>query len=342
MARRYHTAYDAPMIAAEILVLINPLTHWIYYFDENRNFVRNKGENAIYIVSVLYFIIAVILILIVWKAMDYKKQKTLIYFFVMVTSGMIIQLLQPTIHIELFMESLAVLGILITVENEDDRMNRRTGAYNERAFAMDIRSYMGSRHPISLIILKMMNPQSLMQTIGPMNIENLTIMNIEYLRTVVADRNIYYLNPGTFIILNDEMNPEKDMEMAQTIHDRFLQEWSFQGRETVFHAGVFYVEIPKDFKSREQLMALVGSPMIKDVNSKGFASFAFPELKNSKTGVSVRYVPVRRQDHSTSLSKTYMLEEGRGKVKRLETMQIISLKFLAENVLFCSFSAKNN
>ena len=268
MARRYHLAYEAPMIAAEILVLINPLTHWVFYFDENRNFVRNKGENAIYIVSVLYFIIAVILILIVWKAMDYKKQKTLIYFFVMVTSGMIIQLLQPTIHIELFMESLAVLGILITVENEDDRMNRRTGAYNVRALAMDIRSYMGSRHPISLIILKMMNPQSLMQTIGPMNIENLTIMNIEYLRTVVADRNIYYLNPGTFIILNDEMNPEKDMEMAQTIHDRFLQEWSFQGRETVFHAGVFYVEIPKDFKSREQLMALVGSPMIKDVNSK--------------------------------------------------------------------------
>ena len=30
---------------------------------------------------------------------------------------------------------------------------------------------------------------------------------------------------------------------------------------------------------------------IKDVNSTGFASFAFPETKSSKTGVSVRYVP---------------------------------------------------
>jgi len=30
---------------------------------------------------------------------------------------------------------------------------------------------------------------------------------------------------------------------------------------------------------------------IKDINSKGFASFAFPEAKSSKTGVSVRYVP---------------------------------------------------
>ena len=30
---------------------------------------------------------------------------------------------------------------------------------------------------------------------------------------------------------------------------------------------------------------------IKDENSSGFASFAFPEAKSSKTGVSVRYVP---------------------------------------------------
>ena len=31
---------------------------------------------------------------------------------------------------------------------------------------------------------------------------------------------------------------------------------------------------------------------INDDNSKGFASFAFPEAKSSKTGVSVRYAPV--------------------------------------------------
>ena len=30
---------------------------------------------------------------------------------------------------------------------------------------------------------------------------------------------------------------------------------------------------------------------IKDENSKGFASFAFPEVKSSQTGVSVRYAP---------------------------------------------------
>ena len=40
-------------------------------------------------------------------------------------------------------------------------------------------------------------------------------------------------------------------------------------------------------------MNALGNANIKDVNSKGFASFAFPEAKSSKTGVSVRYVPCK-------------------------------------------------
>ena len=38
-------------------------------------------------------------------------------------------------------------------------------------------------------------------------------------------------------------------------------------------------------------MNALDNASIKDENSKGLASFAFPEAKSSKTGVSVRYVP---------------------------------------------------
>ncbi len=38
-------------------------------------------------------------------------------------------------------------------------------------------------------------------------------------------------------------------------------------------------------------MNALNNASIKDVNSEGFASFAFPEAKSSNTGVSVRYAP---------------------------------------------------
>lgn len=268
LSKKYHLLYELPMIITEILVIANPVTHYICYFDENRQFVRNKGESIIYIVSTFYFIAAILLIMLFWKAIDIKKRKTLVYFFTMVALGMLLQLLQPAMHIELFMESLAITGVLITVENEDDRRNPRTGAYNELALSLDISMLMATKHPFSLICLKMANPQNLMQTVGPMNIENLTAMNISYLRTLLPNQNIYYMNPGTFIVMNSNVDREKYMGMAETIYDRFLKEWDFQGRKTVFHGVVFYVEIPKDFGSREQLMGLIGSPVTENIIKK--------------------------------------------------------------------------
>lgn len=262
LTQKFHIIYELPMILTEALVLTNPFTKWVCYFNNDRQFVRNTGENAIYIVSGLYFLASIIMIMVFWKAIDAKKRKTLVYFFTMVTLGMFLQLIQPSMHIELFMESLAITGILITVENEDDRRNPRTGAYNELAFAMDMSTMMTSGRTFDLICLKMANPQSLMQSVGPMNIENLTMMNIQYLRTVLPKQNIYYMSPGTFIILNNEHNKDENIKIAKTIYDRFLNEWDFQGRKTVFHAVTFYVEMPKDFNNFEQLMAFIGTPAI--------------------------------------------------------------------------------
>ena len=268
MTRKYHHFLKIPMYISELLVIFNPLTKWIYYFDENRHFNRAAGEYVLYVISIAYFLLAVVLILLLWNAIDTKKRKTLVYFFVMVALGTLIQFLSPSMHIELFMESLAITGVLITVEKEDDRKNPRTGAYNELALAGDIRTCIAYKHPFSIICLKMLNPQNLMQTVGPMDIENLTKMNIDYLRTVVPNNNLYYMNPGTFVILNDEDNPKEDMETARTIYERFCGEWSFQGRKTVFHAAVFYVEVPKDLENQEEIMALIGSTMVRENVSK--------------------------------------------------------------------------
>ena len=268
LTRRYHLLYEFPMLVTEFLVITNPLTKWVYYFNEDRQFVRNTGENVVYVVGILYFLASLLIIFLSWEAVDQKKRKTLVYFFVMVALGMGIQFLIPFMHIELFMESCAITGVLITIENEDDRYNPRTGAYNEVALARDIGTLFAGKRSFSAICLKMVNPQSLMQTVGPMNIENLTKMNIDYLKTLVSINNLYYMNPGTFIILNDEDNPREDMKIARTIYDRFLHEWEFQGRKTVFHAAVLYVEVPKDFSNPEQFMALIGSTVVKDVNKK--------------------------------------------------------------------------
>ena len=47
---------------------------------------------------------------------------------------------------------------------------------------------------------------------------------------------------------------------------------------------------------RKSDMNALDNANIKDENSSGFASFAFPEAKSSKTGVSVRYAPLENKE----------------------------------------------
>ena len=71
--------------------------------------------------------------------------------------------------------------------------------------------------------------------------------------------------------------------------------WPFGENDVPLHSiskrGCAYFDThPHGFDRKSDTNALYNAS-IKDENSKGFVSFAFPEAKSSKTGVSVRYAP---------------------------------------------------
>ena len=62
-----------PFFASEIPVILNPLFHWVYYYDEHLEFHRNWGETIIYISAAFYFLASLILLLRSWKGLTAKK-----------------------------------------------------------------------------------------------------------------------------------------------------------------------------------------------------------------------------------------------------------------------------
>ena len=262
--KKNHFIYEFPVIVSVLLALINPITHWVYYYTEDGEFHRNWGENILYVVSIVYFIFALVMLLILWDAIEAKTKRVMIYFFTLVSLGVLIQFLFIPMHTELFGEALAMTGIMITIENEEGRKDSRTKIYNHAALAYDVQKYIHVRRSFFIICIKMQNPMSLMQMIGPANIELMTEQTVEYLASVVPRYSIYYIGLGTFVVVND--NPERNynIEIAKKIKDRFNQSWRFQDRDTIFDAAVFCAEIPKDLKTYKDAMMLINGPAPMD------------------------------------------------------------------------------
>lgn len=261
LKKNAHFIYEIPVILTFLLVLINPFTHWVYYFTENRTFHRNWAEYIIYGVSIIYYIFAVILILFLWDAISRTIRRVMAFFFIVVTIGTALQLFFVPLHTELFAEAVAMTAMMITVENEEGFRDSRTKIYNHAALSYDIQRFMRVRKSFYMICIKMQNPMGLMQMIGPANIERLTAMTADFLSTLVPSYTIYYIGTGTFVIVNENPDRSYNINLARTIKERFNHSWNFQDRDTVFNAAVFCVEIPKDLRSFRDIMMLINGPV---------------------------------------------------------------------------------
>ncbi len=265
--KKLRRCYEFPIYVIELLSLLNPLTGWVYGYNAQRGFERHWGEILVYVVSACYFLFAVVCILIFWNAITGKKRRVLAYFFLMVSGGTLMQFLFPQLHMELFAESLAMTGIMVTVEYEDDRKNQRTGIYNATALSADVQTFLAVRRSFEVVCVKLVNFQNLLQVLGADNIEKLTLQMAEYFEGLVNKYNLYYLGLGTFAVVREKLD-EQGMELAREILRRFHDPWIIEEQENVFNAVVFYAEVPKDFRTYDEIMALVESNLQSDEGRK--------------------------------------------------------------------------
>ena len=89
--------YGIIFILTEFAVIVNPIFHWVYYYDSNYQFTRNWAENGIYIAAVVYFGLAMATLLFSWKAVNTKRRFALLYFVVIVVAGVVIQFVDMNI-----------------------------------------------------------------------------------------------------------------------------------------------------------------------------------------------------------------------------------------------------
>ena len=261
LKRSFKIIYNLPVVAIFLLVITNPITHFVYYHNTERQFTRNWAEYIIYGISVVYYLLAIFIIFLYWKAVTLKIKRVLFYSYSTVLAGTAIQLVIPSFHTELFAEALAMTAMMVTVENEEDRKDSRTKIYNYAALAFDVTKNIKINKSFFIVCIKMNNPMGMMQLIGPANIEKLTELTADYLATLVPKYTIYYIGTGTFVIMNVDKDREFNIKLAKTIKERFNHSWHFQDRDTVFSCSVFCAEVPTDFKTPKEIMMLVNSPI---------------------------------------------------------------------------------
>lgn len=259
--KRRMALFNAGFALPELLLLTNPLTGWFYYYDEQQNFCRNWGEMIAYITAACFVVLALIKLFRSWDALTDKKRMAIIYFFFISALGLTIQLAHSEIKAEIFAECLGMLGLMLCIESEDDRIDIESGFYNRKALRQDIKSYVINKRDLFLVGLRITDSDSFIQSTGSENSDILTEILADFLCSIAPRFHIYSVNPSTFALTvygNDEAEIRK---FAEKITERFEQPWDYRGTQMKLSAVVMAAALPARITSVSDALFMLDSAL---------------------------------------------------------------------------------
>ena len=255
------------VVLATILILTNPLHHQIWHFDAAREFKRGWGEFVfIYLLSALWIVISFIMMMRSWKILSVNRKHGLVFCYLLVLAGVTIQLMRSDIRAEVLMEAIGFSGVLLFVENDDDRKNVELGVYNSAAFAQDISAASRNKTPIEFLLVRDIHFDKTSNNMvsAKTDVRDIGRAVTAYLAEISDKNNIY--SPVTCVYAIAYMNKDKEKAaaIAADVLERFNFPWTVNGTEVYLNAAVIVVDFPEMAKTPEDIIYIAECPIPED------------------------------------------------------------------------------
>ncbi|MCR5502664.1 MAG: EAL domain-containing protein [Lachnospiraceae bacterium] len=264
---RKHLLSMIPAAVIAVMVILNPLFHWVYYLDDQYGFHRNWGEYLLYLVSAYYIIMSVIVLWTSWRVINRRRRWSLLFCVLLTICGVLIQLFYSELRVELMFEAVGFVGILITVEREDDRIDRIAGVYNRSALLLDMKYYNDLHKEFSAIGIRLLNVDLMQRVLGNPGSDEIIRMVADYLKKgqdqndPVLRRDVYRAEKNSFMILCVNDREEAVLELAKKIHDRLQKIWKYGESEVKLDAVVLCENSRGEFSTAEDMILLIDGEM---------------------------------------------------------------------------------
>jgi len=258
MNRLLLKAVFIPVFSEYILLLLNPFFRFVFYYDENGIYRHGLSFPLFYVFAFGYMAACIVILMVRRENITKTKRRSLIFIIVATIISLALQMVYPYLLLEIFAQTLGFLGMLLSIENQDDIVNHISGAYNRYAFIETAPEYLGNTDSV-IIVIRLQELSYYNTTIG------MTRTN-EFLRKIAsflskADRRLfcYDLGGGNFVLLGSGMTDDEIERLTGKTAERFRSAWELNGSGVMFPAMLCAGRTDR-FTSMEELLLIADSP----------------------------------------------------------------------------------
>ena len=198
-----------------------------------------------------------------WNILSKGRKRSIAICFLLAVVGVCLQLFIPQLRVEILIESIGFSGVLLFIENEDDRKNVELDVYNSAAFELDLKANLKNKIPVKILIIRNIRFDKTANTVvfGRMN-RDLIIKEVsEYLGTVIQRYFIYSVGHGRFALALYDYTDKEAHELAETINKRFQHQWNVNGIDIIVSSRIMLVNVPERAKNVEEVIYIAECPI---------------------------------------------------------------------------------
>ncbi len=248
-----------PFYVLELLVLINPLTHLVYTYDGNLHLHRHFGVYLAYIQAAFYILFAIVALFLYWNTLNRLKKFALLYFFFIVVAGTLIQMALIDVKCELMCEAVGFMGIMIVLENDDDRLDTPTGAFNRNAFTKDVTSYFKYGRKFCVICVRIINADVYRKITGYETFERVFNAAVNFAENQSSKIDVYRSSADSLMVLCADTPFDEAKVIANLLYDKANGEWPVGNNRIYLKSHVLLAQCPSQFSALDQLFLLSDS-----------------------------------------------------------------------------------
>ncbi len=249
------------------MILTTPITKLVYYFDGDGVYYHGAAFDWLYILSIVYFVMAMVHAVCNRIALKRSQILTMVLYTTMNIIAIVIEMLTNHFLVTQFVASLAILLIYFSMEDPEDYTDKKLGVFNRDGFILRLSSMADSKNGFRVLGIPIDGLKYLNDTIGMNNYDLLIKEVAEFFCHVAGEKNVFRISNNGAAILYPNNDTDEDC-LIDTIRNRFEKPFMVSGMAISLEAPMAVVHYPEDAQTIEILIDLVDYAMNEAAKSE--------------------------------------------------------------------------
>ena len=265
-SKKFTFMFFIPYLLVLLLQITNPFTNAIFYSTPETSYIRGRYMYVMYAMGVFYVVLSIYLIIRYRNSIPSTKMVPVVAFILISAGAMVVQYFFPQLLIECFVQVAMTVYMLVTIENSQELYNADTNVYNRRTFLMDNLTLIRNAIPYRLIVIKILNSEYYMTTLGFNAMSEILNDIAQWLRRITSDDTVYDCNNGVFaLVLNEKLSKRTDQIMSY-LTNRFSTDMMYKNRILTLKTQICQVDVPDDVSTIDGIITVLDSPGTTEEN----------------------------------------------------------------------------